>query len=71
VSKLQPCPAFKAVDDKDFFGGGLFEIKINLPCHAEMILLFSWESIVKVLSSAGIRSNKKTHVNCGSSARPS
>ncbi|SAM02957.1 hypothetical protein [Absidia glauca] len=28
-----------------------------------------WESIDKALSSPGIRSNKKTHINCGSSAR--
>ncbi|SAM04205.1 hypothetical protein [Absidia glauca] len=27
------------------------------------------ESIVKALSSPGIRANKKTHINCGSSAR--
>ncbi|SAL96408.1 hypothetical protein [Absidia glauca] len=27
------------------------------------------ESIGKALSSPGIRSNKKTHINCGSSAR--
>ncbi|SAL96743.1 hypothetical protein [Absidia glauca] len=27
------------------------------------------ESIGKALSSSGIRSNKKTHINCGSSAR--
>ncbi|SAM05350.1 hypothetical protein [Absidia glauca] len=29
----------------------------------------SRESIGKALSSPGIRSNKKTHINCGSSAR--
>ncbi|SAM00342.1 hypothetical protein [Absidia glauca] len=28
-----------------------------------------WESIGKALSSPGIRSNKKRHINCGSSAR--
>ncbi|SAM01371.1 hypothetical protein [Absidia glauca] len=27
------------------------------------------ESICKAISSPGIRSNKKTHINCGSSAR--
>ncbi|SAM02703.1 hypothetical protein [Absidia glauca] len=35
-----------------------------------MVLLFSHrESIGKVLPSPGIRSNKKTHIHCGSSAR--
>jgi hypothetical protein len=34
-----------------------------------MILLFSSGMIGKILSSSGIRSNKKTHINCGLSAR--
>jgi hypothetical protein len=34
-----------------------------------MVLLYLWESVGKVLSSAGIRLNKKMHINCGSSAR--
>ncbi|SAM00811.1 hypothetical protein [Absidia glauca] len=28
-----------------------------------------WKSLAKALSSAGIRSNKKTHINCGASSR--
>ncbi|SAM09225.1 hypothetical protein [Absidia glauca] len=34
-----------------------------------MVLLSHRESIGKALSSPGIRSNKNTHINCGSSAR--
>ncbi|SAL99910.1 hypothetical protein [Absidia glauca] len=34
-----------------------------------MVLPFSSGTIGKTLSSPGIRSNKKTHINCGSSAR--
>ncbi|SAM04144.1 hypothetical protein [Absidia glauca] len=47
-----------------------FEMKIKLPRRAQEWSYFSHrESIGKALSSPGIRSNKKTHINCGSSAR--
>ncbi|SAM02545.1 hypothetical protein [Absidia glauca] len=43
---------------------------INPPRQAQEWSYFSHrESIGKVLSSPGIRSNKKTRINCGSSAR--
>ncbi|SAL99324.1 hypothetical protein [Absidia glauca] len=47
-----------------------FETKIKPPRQAQEWSSSSHqESIGKVLSSPGIRSNKKTHINCGSSAR--
>ncbi|SAM04250.1 hypothetical protein [Absidia glauca] len=71
-------------DNKDLYGGGLseyltrvpgkagtqFEIKIKPPRQAQEWSYSSHqESIGKVLSSPGIRYNKKAHINCGSSAR--
>ncbi|SAL98331.1 hypothetical protein [Absidia glauca] len=45
-------------------------MKIKPPRQAQGWSYFSHrESIGKVLSSPGIRSNKKTHINCGSPAR--
>ncbi|SAL97421.1 hypothetical protein [Absidia glauca] len=45
-------------------------MKINLPHQAQEWSYSSYrESISKALSSPGIRSNKKTQINCGSSAR--
>jgi hypothetical protein len=45
-------------------------MKMNRPpWHRNGLTLLNRESIGKVLSSPGIRSNKKTHINCGSSAR--
>ncbi|SAL98668.1 hypothetical protein [Absidia glauca] len=45
-------------------------MKIKPPCQAQEWSYSSHRrSIGKALSSSGIRSNKKTHINCGSSAR--
>ncbi|SAM03246.1 hypothetical protein [Absidia glauca] len=45
-------------------------MKIKPPRQAQEWSYFSHrESIGKALSSPGIRSNKNTHINCGSSAR--
>ncbi|SAM00264.1 hypothetical protein [Absidia glauca] len=45
-------------------------MKIKPPSQAQERFYSSHrESIGKALSSPGIRSNKKTHINCGSSAR--
>ncbi|SAL96607.1 hypothetical protein [Absidia glauca] len=45
-------------------------MKIKPPHQAQEWSYFSHrESIGKALSSPGIRSNKNTHINCGSSAR--
>ncbi|SAL97603.1 hypothetical protein [Absidia glauca] len=45
-------------------------MKIKPPRQAQEWSYFSHrESIDKALSSPGIRSNKNTHINCGSSAR--
>ncbi|SAM05550.1 hypothetical protein [Absidia glauca] len=45
-------------------------MKIKPPRQAQEWSYFSYrESIGKALSSPGIRSNKSTHINCGSSAR--
>ncbi|SAM02637.1 hypothetical protein [Absidia glauca] len=45
-------------------------MKIKPPRQAQEWSYFSHrESIGKTLSFAGIRSNKNTHINCGSSAR--
>ncbi|SAM09480.1 hypothetical protein [Absidia glauca] len=45
-------------------------MKIKPPRQAQERSYFSHrESIDKTLSSLGIRSNKNTHINCGSSAR--
>ncbi|SAL95322.1 hypothetical protein [Absidia glauca] len=45
-------------------------MKIKPPRQAQEWSYFSHrESIGKALCSPGIRSNKKTHINCGSSAR--
>ncbi|SAL97194.1 hypothetical protein [Absidia glauca] len=45
-------------------------MKIKLPRQAQEWSYSSRrESIGKALYSPGIRSNKKTHINCGSSAR--
>ncbi|SAM09712.1 hypothetical protein [Absidia glauca] len=45
-------------------------MKIKPPRQAQELSYSSHqESISKILSSPGIRSNKKTHINCGSSAR--
>ncbi|SAM07627.1 hypothetical protein [Absidia glauca] len=45
-------------------------MKIKPPRQAQEWSYFSHrESIGKALSSPGIRSNRKTHINCGSSAR--
>ncbi|SAM03728.1 hypothetical protein [Absidia glauca] len=50
--------------------GTQFEIKIKPPRQAQEWSYSSHrESIGKNLSSPGIRSNKKTHINCGSIAR--
>ncbi|SAL96688.1 hypothetical protein [Absidia glauca] len=50
--------------------GTQFEMKIKPPRQAQEWSYSSHrESIGKALSSPGIRSNKKTHINCGSSAR--
>ncbi|SAM07017.1 hypothetical protein [Absidia glauca] len=50
--------------------GTQFEIKIKPPRQAQEWSYSSHrESIGKALSSPGIRSNKKAHINCGSSAR--
>ncbi|SAL97861.1 hypothetical protein [Absidia glauca] len=47
-----------------------FEMKIKPPRQAQEWSHSSHrESIGKALSSPGISSNKKTHINCGSSAR--
>ncbi|SAM01810.1 hypothetical protein [Absidia glauca] len=52
------------------FSGTQFEIKIKPPRQAqEWPCSYHRESIGKALSSPGIRSNKNTHINCGSSAR--
>ncbi|SAL98931.1 hypothetical protein [Absidia glauca] len=45
-------------------------MKVKPPRQAQEWSYFSHrESIVWALSSPGIRSNKNTHINCGSSAR--
>ncbi|SAM00475.1 hypothetical protein [Absidia glauca] len=50
--------------------GTQFEMKIKPPRQAQEWSYSSHrESISKALSSPGIKSNKKTHINCGSSAR--
>ncbi|SAM08004.1 hypothetical protein [Absidia glauca] len=50
-------------------GGTQFEMKIQPPRQAQEWSYSSHrESIGKALSSPGIRSNKKAHINCGSSA---
>ncbi|SAL96165.1 hypothetical protein [Absidia glauca] len=50
--------------------GTQFEMKINPPRQAQEWSYSSHrESIGKALYSLGIRSNKKTHIICGSSAR--
>ncbi|SAM01457.1 hypothetical protein [Absidia glauca] len=50
--------------------GTQFEMKIKPPRQAQDWSYSSYrESIGKALSSPGIRSNKKTHIKCGSSAR--
>ncbi|SAL99227.1 hypothetical protein [Absidia glauca] len=50
--------------------GTQFEMKIKPPCQAqEWSYSSNRESIGKALSSPDIRSNKKTHINCGSPAR--
>ncbi|SAM05986.1 hypothetical protein [Absidia glauca] len=47
-----------------------FEMKIKPPRQAQEWSYSSHrESIGKALSSPGIKSNKNTHINCGSSAR--
>jgi hypothetical protein len=71
-------------DNKDWYGGALsesltrapgiagtqFKIKIKPPRQAQEWSYSSHrESIGKILSSPGIRSNKNTHINCGSAAR--
>jgi hypothetical protein len=49
---------------------GQFEMKIKPPRQAqEWSYSFHRESIGKALSSPGIKSNKKTHINCCLSAR--
>jgi hypothetical protein len=74
----------KFAGNKDWYGGGFsetltwvlgiagtqFEIKIKPPRQAQEWSYSSHrESIGKALSSPGIKSNKKTNINCGSSAR--
>ncbi|SAM05385.1 hypothetical protein [Absidia glauca] len=50
--------------------GTQFEMKIKPSRQAqEWSYSFHRESIGKTLSSPGIRANKNTHINCGSSAR--
>jgi hypothetical protein len=68
------------LDEFTFFGtyhsnqsgmvGTQFEMKIKPPRQAQEWSYSSYrESIGKVFSSPGIRPNKKTHINCSSSAR--
>ncbi|SAL97942.1 hypothetical protein [Absidia glauca] len=45
------------------------EMKIKPPRQAREWSYSSHKSIGKAVSSPGIRSNKNTHINCGSSAR--
>ncbi|SAL99937.1 hypothetical protein [Absidia glauca] len=50
--------------------GTQIEMKIKPPRQAQEWPYSSYrDSIGKTLSSPGIRSNKKTHINCGSSTR--
>ncbi|SAL98012.1 hypothetical protein [Absidia glauca] len=71
LKKKQPTGVVRtAYNHLHRLAGTQFEIKTKPPRQAQEWSYSSrQESINKVFSSSGIRFNKKTHINCGSSAR--